>query len=97
MTKDDFINNCTVRLNTLPRVKVEQSIEVILEAIVNTLIDNGRVEIRGFGSFKVTMQKAWTARNPKTGVTAYVEEKRKIHFKPGQKLRQCVNGDNYVR
>ncbi len=97
MTKDDFITNCTVRLGTLPRPQVDIAVSLILELLTTTLIEERRIEIRGFGTFSVKMVKAKTVRNPKTGEVFQKHSTKKIHFKPGKGLRQQINGDNYVR
>ena len=91
MTKDEFITKCTLRLGTLERNKVDIAVNCILELLVTTLIEERRIEIRGFGSFKTKLKKAGMSRNPKTGETFQKGPKKYVHFKPGLELRQRVN------
>lgn len=67
----------------------------IVDTLINTmsksLICGEGIEIRGFGSFVTRLMKAHQGRNPKTGEPHYVEERRKIHFKPGKGFKQLVN------
>lgn len=91
MTKDDFINKCTIRLNTLPRKQVDIAVNSILEQMTNALVEGRRIEVRGFGSFRISVRKAKIGRNPKSGKACQVPEKRIPHFKPGKELRERVN------
>lgn len=97
MNKNDFIDNCTTRFDTLSRRKVEQCVEVILETIVQSIKNDIHVEIRGFGSFHLRIRPARVGRNPKSGEPVYVEEKRTVHFKPGKELKERVNGGEYTK
>ena len=54
------------------------------------LVNNDRIEIRGFGSFNVTVRPPRTARNPKTGEQVEVATKHALHFKPGLDLKKRV-------
>lgn len=72
------------------------SVKAILDMIANHLIGNGRVEIRGFGSFSLHTRPPRLGRNPKTGLRVSVPEKRVPHFKPGVELRERVNRDEPI-
>jgi integration host factor subunit beta len=50
-----------------------------------------RIEIRGFGSFSVTHRAPRMGRNPRSGESVAIPEKRVPHFKPGKALRQAVD------
>lgn len=97
MVKEEFITGCTLRLDSLSRHKTEICVNIILELFSEAMTQGRRIEIRGFGSFRVKDMPAYTSRNPKSGEPAYVEAKGKIHFKPGKELRQRVNGGSYGR
>ena len=62
-------------------------------AIMESLVRGDRVEIRGFGSFKVKKRKARVARNPRTGEEVFVEEHYVPVFKVSKELRSGVNGN----
>jgi len=62
-----------------------------IDAIKTALIDGDRVEIRGFGSFKVKDYKGYTGRNPKSGDVVTVAPKRLPFFRPGKELKDYLN------
>ena len=66
-------------------------IEIILKEIKNSLNRNEGVELRNFGTFRTTIQKASIRRNPKTGEKIYVPKKNKVRFKMSKKIRQLIN------
>ena len=64
-------------------------VDSIFAAMRETLIEGNRIEIRGFGVFRVKQTKPKpAARNPRTGEVIYVPARRKTHFKPGKLLRE---------
>ena len=65
---------------------LEKFTEIILKEIKKTLRRGERVELRGFGIFSTSKQKARISRNPKTGEKVYTQEKKKIHFKMAKDL-----------
>jgi integration host factor subunit beta len=77
--------------NGLTYKKSEEIINLIFDAMADTLADGGRIEIRGFGSFVVKDYKSYTGRNPKTGEIIKVRPKRLPFFKVGKELRERVN------
>jgi integration host factor subunit beta len=62
-----------------------------LRRVTQTLINGDRVEIRGFGSFKMKAYKGYTGRNPRSGVKTEVKPKRLPFFKIGKELRERVD------
>jgi integration host factor subunit beta len=70
---------------------VTLAVKVILGSISTTLLQGGRVEIRGFGSFGLNYRPPAHKRNPKTGEKVDVPAKYMPHFKPGKELRWRVN------
>jgi integration host factor subunit beta len=71
--------------------KGEMAVNAIFENIVEALVGNERIEIRGFGSFKVKFYYGYKGRNPKTGDIIEVEGKKLPVFKVGKELRERVN------
>jgi integration host factor subunit beta len=61
------------------------------DAIVTTLVEEGRIELRNFGVFQVRPRAARKARNPRTGRQVEVPEKFVVTFKPGKIMEQKVN------
>ena len=67
-------------------------VRAVLEHMVSSLVEGKRIEIRGFGSFAVNVRPARVGRNPKTGASVLVPEKRVPHFKCGKDLKLRLNG-----
>ena len=66
-------------------------VRAILEYMVSSLVAGKRIEIRGFGSFAVNLRPARVGRNPKTGDSVLVPEKKVPHFKCGKDLKLKLN------
>ena len=66
-------------------------VETTIDLMKQQLLDGGRIEIRGFGSFEMREYKAYTGRNPKTGESVNVKPKRTPFFKCGQDLKDMLN------
>src|SRR3954452_22915308 len=66
----------------------EAVVKAILDRITDALAAGDRVEIRGFGAFSVKGTRARQGRNPRTGESVAVKEKKAIQFKPGKEIRQ---------
>ena len=66
-------------------------VRAILEFMVSSLVAGKRIEIRGFGSFAVNLRPARVGRNPKTGDSVLVPEKKVPHFKCGKDLKLKLN------
>lgn len=77
--------------NGLTYKKAEEIVNLIFDAMSDTLSAGGRIEIRGFGSFVVKDYKSYMGRNPKTGEVIKVRPKRLPFFKVGKELRERVN------
>jgi integration host factor subunit beta len=69
----------------------EAVVDTILGRIEAALVAGDRVEIRGFGAFSTKDLRARQGRNPRTGESVAVKEKRVVAFKPGKEMRQRVN------
>lgn len=91
MTRSELIANLAQRFPQLLRADAEMAVSEILGAIVGTLSQGHRVEIRGFGTFGLNFRPPRNARNPKTGEKVSVPGKQVPHFKAGKELRKIVN------
>ena len=72
---------------------VERAVDTFFEEIAERLADGGRVELRGFGAFSTRQREARKGRNPRTGETVSVPDKRVPYFKPGKEMRARLNVD----
>lgn len=90
MTRSDLIAVLASRFPSLVAKDAEVAVKEILETIGNALAQGDRVEIRGFGSFRLNYRQARTGRNPKSGETVAVTAKYVPHFQPGKEMRERV-------
>ncbi len=71
--------------------------EVIVDAVVQSIIDalhrGEKIELRGFGSFRLRRREPRKGRNPKTGDRVDVPSKRVPYFKPGKELKDLINSE----
>ena len=74
------------------QTQAEEVVEFFFAEIVRAMTTEGRVEVRGFGSFSVRKYRSYEGRNPKTGKVISVAQKKLPFFKVGLELRQRVDG-----
>lgn len=70
---------------------VERAVDTFFDEIAQRLADGGRVELRGFGAFSTRHRDSRKGRNPRTGESVEVPEKRVPYFKPGKEMRVRLN------
>src|SRR5206468_4477775 len=75
---------------------VKDIVQKTFDAIVETLLREGRIELRNFGVFEVKRRKARKARNPRTGEPVEVEPKNVVTFKPGKEMEEKVRNMQFV-
>lgn len=90
MTKADLINKVAAKAG-ITRVKAEAVVNTVFDTMVEALMRDDRIEIRGFGSFVNRKYDAYKGRNPRTGEIINVEEKKLPFFKVGKELKDDVN------
>ena len=91
MTKSDMITNITVQTGIYEK-DVEKVIGAFLNTVSKCLVDEGRVQLPGFGTLMVRDRSARTGRNPKTGEKIEIPACRTVGFKPAISLREQING-----
>ena len=91
MTKSELINRLAERNPHLVAADAELAVKTILDAMMQSLLDGKRIEIRGFGSFSLNYRPPRVGRNPKTGEKVTVAGKHVPHFKAGKELRDRVD------
>src|SRR5216683_8334808 len=89
VTKKEIVKQISDRIG-LTQLKTKEIVQQTFDAIVDTLIETGRIELRNFGVFEVKMRKARKARNPRTGEKVDVEPKKVVTFKPGKEMEDRV-------
>lgn len=90
MTRSELVATIANRFPKLTAADVDYSVRLILDRMAKTIVDGGRVEIRGFGSFDIRYRPAKIGRNPKTGEPVRIAEKYAPHFKMGKEMRERV-------
>ncbi len=75
----------------LPLEDASMVVNTFVDSMKDSLLAGERVEIRGFGSFKVKEYEGYTGRNPKTGESVSVEPKRLPFFRAGKELKEFLN------
>ncbi len=91
MTKSELIEQLVAKQEQLPPRDVELAVRLLLEKMTHALVNNSRIEIRGFGSFCLHFRSPRVGRNPKTGDAVELAGKYVPYFKPGKELRDRVN------
>lgn len=91
MTKSELILAISAKMPHLPAADVEVVVNTMFDSMAGALEGGDRIEIRGFGSFSVRHRDARVGRNPKTGETIQVPNKRVPFFTVGNELRDRIN------
>ena len=92
MTKQEIVDIVS-EATGLTKVETETVMNGIMGTIIESLANNERVELRGFGTWSTHIQKARISRNPKTGEKVDTPEKKTIHFKFGKELFDKINNE----
>lgn len=91
MLRSELVATLAEKFPDLKMDDAEACVATVLDAIADQVSKNGRVEIRGFGIFRLNHRPARTARNPKTGEKVEVPAKAAPHFRAGKELRERVD------
>ena len=90
MTKAELVEAVS-KVSDLTRKHSEVIVDAVFSSIIDALHKGEKIELRGFGSFRVRRRDSRTGRNPKTGAGVLVPAKRVPHFKAGKELRELIN------
>jgi integration host factor subunit beta len=93
MTKAELVED-VAEAAELTKKDAERLVEIVFESIIETLNQGEKIELRGFGSFRVRERGARRGRNPKTGDPVSIPAKRVPYFKPGKELKELINEDH---
>ena len=89
MTKKEIVRTISEEIG-LTQLKTKEIVQKTFDAIVEALVEDGRIELRNFGVFEVKRRAPRKARNPRTGEKVDVAEKCVVTFKPGKEMEQRV-------
>src|SRR4051794_13780210 len=90
MTKAELVDE-VARVVQLTKKQAETIVNIVFDSIVDSLRSGQKIELRGFGSFRLRNRKSRTGRNPKTGEKVEVPSKKIPYFKPGKELKELIN------
>jgi integration host factor subunit beta len=96
MTKSELVERVAGKVKNFSKKDVEMICDIIFNSMTESLKGGDKVEIRGFGSFKVKERNPRQGRNPKTGDTIDIPFKKVPFFKAGKELRERVDSDQGV-
>lgn len=89
MTKKEIVKEISDKLQ-LTQLKTKEIVQQTFDAIIDTLVEEERIELRNFGVFEVKQRAARKARNPRTGAKVEVPAKFVVTFKPGKEMEEKV-------
>jgi integration host factor subunit beta len=90
MTKAELVERVAEKIN-LTKKQTEAIVNILLSSITEALGKGDKVELRGFGSFRIRERNPREGRNPKTGETVSIPAKKVPFFKAGKELREMVD------
>lgn len=96
MTKAELVDE-VARAVQLTKKQAEAIVNIVFDSIVESLRAGEKIELRGFGSFRLRSRKSRLGRNPKTGERVEVPSKRIPYFKPGKELKEMINAGHGVQ
>jgi integration host factor subunit beta len=91
MTRSELIVTLAEKYPHLLHHDLERIVDCVFDSITGALTQGHRVELRGFGTFGTKTRRARSGRNPRTGDTVHVAEKRVPYFRTGKELRARLN------
>jgi integration host factor subunit beta len=93
MTRAELVEHVT-RASDLSKKHAEIVVNTVFDSIIEALSSDEKIELRGFGSFRIRRRQSRVGRNPKTGERVEVPAKRIPYFKPGKELKELINADH---
>ncbi|HHB79293.1 MAG TPA: HU family DNA-binding protein [Saprospiraceae bacterium] len=90
MNKSELIGH-VAEASGITKAQATDAVNAVLDGISNTLQSGGEVRLLGFGNFSVNLRKARQGRNPATGATIQIPEKKQAKFKASKDLTNSLN------
>src|SRR5713101_9067322 len=89
VTKKEIVKQISEKIG-MTQLRTKEIVQLTFDAILDTLLEDKRIELRNFGVFEVKQRKARKARNPRTGERVDVPPKNVVTFKPGKEMEERV-------
>ena len=96
MTKAELVEEVS-RVSDLTKKHSEVIVDTVFKSIIDALHRGEKIELRGFGSFRLRKREPRKGRNPKTGDKVDVPPKKVPYFKPGKELKELINREEDER
>jgi integration host factor subunit beta len=93
MTKAEIVEEVS-KVSDLTKKHSEVIVDTVFQSIIDALHRGEKIELRGFGSFRLRQRESRKGRNPKTGDKVDVPPKRVPYFKPGKELKDLINRES---
>lgn len=93
MNKSGLINLVCEKAK-IPKKKAKDTVELIFDTMIQAMLREERIEIRGLGSFSIRHYETYTGRNPRTGESITVAPKKLPFFKTGKELKEFVDHED---
>ena len=93
ITKSELVKQLSKNYPNLLKKDLEKFFDIFINEIKLALMNNERVELRGWGVFSTKNQRSKTSRNPRTGEKVIVNEKKSINFKMSKELFKEINDE----
>jgi integration host factor subunit beta len=93
MTKAELVEEVS-KVSDLTKKHSEVIVDTVFQSIIDALHRGEKIELRGFGSFRLRQRESRKGRNPKTGDKVDVPPKRVPYFKPGKELKDLINRES---
>jgi integration host factor subunit beta len=91
MTKSELVEKLSLKLRHLSKTEVEVIVDTLFGKMQDALKNGQRIEIRGFGTFEVRQRPARQGRNPRSGSTVYIQNRKVPFFRVGKELHERLN------
>ena len=96
MTKSELIEKVSSKVAAFSKRDIEIIVDTLFQSMADSLAGGGKVEIRGFGSFKIKEREGRQGRNPKSGENIFIQPKKVPFFKAGKEIRERINPGSTV-
>jgi integration host factor subunit beta len=89
MLKKDVVDQVSSELS-MQKQDISLAVDIMLETMAQALVDERRIELRGFGSFSVRTRKPRSTKNPRTGKIMDIPDRKTLHFTMSKSLKEAL-------
>ena len=89
MLKKDLVDKVSGELS-MQKQDISLAVDIMLEAMAAALVEERRIELRGFGSFSVRARKPRSTKNPRTGKIMEIPDRKTLHFTMSKSLKEAL-------